>query len=76
MYVVLAREGDHLFDRAYASNMKLPFNQGWDKWEVYTQSDSSRDLHFVEEFKSYQEVEAFLRARPIDFHPVPTGIFQ
>jgi hypothetical protein len=75
MFIVLAREDNLLFDRAYAENMKLPFDRGWDHWEVYSQNDASRDLHFLGEFKSYEDVEAFL-TKPVEFHPVPTGIFQ
>ncbi len=75
MFIVLAREDNLLFDRAYAENMKLPFDKGWDHWEIYTQTDASRDLHFLHECKSYEEVEQFL-TRPQGIRVVPTGIFQ
>ena len=60
--LILAREDALLFDRTYAQNMNLPFDEGWEHWEVYASDPRSRNLTFKGEFDRYVEAEAYVTA--------------
>jgi hypothetical protein len=57
--MIFAIEGDLVFDAAYAENMKLPFDQGWDRWAVFKRDgDNFTKLY---ESANYTDCEEFRR---------------
>lgn len=56
--MIFAIEDDIVFDRSYASNMKLPFDKGWDRWAVFARNGDTFQKVF--ESTDYRACERFL----------------